>query len=125
MLSFIIRLYMLLITIGRTNEISARHSSANTHDSALYVTNNYWLYMLLILMIRLHVLLASNHSRINENSTPRVGVSTHNSTHIVFPKPGSIKWQFYFGGTYDAFLARQKKFEKSKHSCARRQSIVS
>jgi hypothetical protein len=72
MLAFIIRLYMLLITISRINEIPARHSSANTHDLASRVT--------------------SNHSRINENSTPCVGVTTHNSTPIVFPKPVSIKW---------------------------------
>ena len=64
---------------------------------------------MLILMILLHVLL---HSRINENSRPCIGVNTHISTPTVFPKPGSIKWQFYFSGTYDAFLARQEKFEK-------------
>jgi len=63
----------------------------------------------LILIILLHVLL---HSRINENSRPCIGVNTHISTPTVFPKPGSIKWQFYFSGTYDAFLALQKKFEK-------------
>ena len=90
----------------------------NTHDSASYVTNN--------------------HGRINENSTPYAKINYHNSSsylthdhsrisgilasmHVpstnsvaydLFSKPGSIKWWFYFAGTYDVFHARTRKFDK-------------
>ena len=68
---------------GRIHENSARHLCVNSHDSTLLLVT------------------IAESIRIQDH----VGVNTHISTPTVFPKPGSIKWQLYFSGTYDVFLS--------------------